>query len=80
MAGRGSGIGMSMMGGLGATGAAGPSTTSTRSAAPGQVYGPKVKNGVSSMQTHHWLWILIAIELGILVALRGVVFKAYHGG
>jgi len=35
---------------------------------------------MSSMGTHHWLWILIAIEMGILVLLRKVVFKSYHGG
>ncbi len=79
MAGRGSGIGMSMMGGIGA-GGPGPSTTSTRSAAPGQLYGSKVGNGMTSMSTHHWLWVLIALEMGILIVLRSVVFKSYHGG
>jgi hypothetical protein len=32
------------------------------------------------MGTHHWLWVLVFIEIGILVVLRGVVFKNYHGG
>lgn len=32
------------------------------------------------MSTHHWLWILVALEVGTLVVLRGVVFKNYHGG
>ena len=32
------------------------------------------------MGVHHWLWVLVAIEIGILVVLRGVVFKSYHGG
>jgi hypothetical protein len=70
------------MGGIGANGGSGPgpSTTSTRSAAPGQLYGPKVRQGMSSMGTHHWLWVLVAIEMGILVLLRKVVFKSYHGG
>ena len=70
---------MGFLGGLGA-GGAGPSTTSTRSAAPGQLYGPKVKNGVAAMSTHHWLWVLVALEFGILFVLRSVVFKSYHGG
>jgi hypothetical protein len=78
MAGRGSGIGMGNIGGIGA-GGPGPSRTSTRSAAPGQLYGPKVKSG-AGMSTHHWLWVLVALELGILVVLRKVVFKSYHGG
>ena len=80
MAGRGSGIGLGFQGGLGAGGGYGPSQTSTRSAAPGQLYGPKVKGGMGSMQTHHWLWVLVALELGILVVLRTVVFSKYHGG
>lgn len=66
-----------MFGGLG-SGGPGPSTTSTRSAAPGQLYGPKVR--MSSMSTYHWLWILVALEMGILFVLRAVVFKSYHGG
>jgi hypothetical protein len=32
------------------------------------------------MGTHHWLWVLVALELGFLVVLRKVVFKSYHGG
>jgi hypothetical protein len=32
------------------------------------------------MGVHHWLWVLVAIELGILVLLRKIVFKSYHGG
>jgi hypothetical protein len=79
MAGRGSGIGLGFSGGLGA-GGVGPSNTSTRPAAPGQLYGPKIKNGASNMGVHHYLWLLVAIEMGILVLLRAVVFKQYHGG
>lgn len=79
MAGRGSGIGLGATGGLGVMGAGGP-RTSTRSAAPGQLYGPKVRGGVSNMGVHHWLWILVAIEVGLLVVLRAVVFKNYHAG
>ena len=83
MAGRGSGIGLGFSGGLGARGAVGPSSTSTRSGQPGAVYADntgKGGGGMSSMQTHHWLWILVAIEIGLLAVLRGVVFKQYHGG
>lgn len=79
MAGRGSGIGMGFTGGLGSS-VPGPSNTSTRSAAPGQLYGPKIKNGVSNMGVHHYLWLLVALEMGILILLRAVVFKQYHGG
>jgi hypothetical protein len=79
MAGRGSGIGLGFMGGLGA-GGPGPSSTSTRPAAPGQLYGPKVRQGMGNMGTHHWLWVLVLIEIGTLVLLRQVVFKSYHGG
>ena len=66
-----------MFGGLG-SGGPGPSTTSTRSAAPGQLYGPKVR--MSSMSTYHWLWILVLAELGVLVFARVIVFKRYHAG
>lgn len=79
MAGRGSGIGLGAVGGLGVMGAGG-STTSTRPAATGQLYGPKVKAGMTSMGTHHWLWILVLAELGVLVFARVIVFKRYHAG
>jgi hypothetical protein len=79
MAGRGSGIGLGAVGGLGVSGVGG-SQTSTRSAGPGQLYGPKVGGAMSSMGAHHWLWVLVALEIGILVVLRAVVFKSYHGG
>jgi hypothetical protein len=78
MAGLGSGIGMGL-GGLG-VGGPGPSTTSTRSAAPGQLYGPRVRNGMANLGVHHYLWILVAIEMAILITLRVVVFSNYHGG
>lgn len=78
MAGRGSGIGMGLTGGLG-VGGPGPSVTSTRSAAPGQLYGPRVGAG-GRLAIHHYLWILVALEMGILILLRVVVFSAYHGG
>jgi len=80
MAGRGSGIGLGFGGGLGVGGVGGSRSGSTRSAAPGQLYGPRVRNGMSNLSVHHYLWVLIAIEIGILVALRAVVFKKYHGG
>ena len=79
MAGRGSGIGMGFLGGQGAKGAAGPSAGSLRTANIGNVYGPSASGG-SGMSTHHWLWVLVALEVGILVVLRGVVFKSYHAG
>ena len=79
MAGRLGYGGGGLIGGIGA-GGPGPSSTSTRSAAPGQLYGSKVKQGAGDMGVHHGLWVLVAIELGILVVLRGVVFKSYHGG
>lgn len=79
MAGRGSGIGMGAAfgGGLG-TGGIGGSATSRRPAAPGQVYGPRVR-GAATLQTHHWLWLLVALEVGALVVLR-YLFRQYHGG
>lgn len=78
MAGRGSGIGQSLLGGFGVGNVGGPAT-STRSAAPGQLYGPKA-GSMSNMRTHHWLWVLVALEIGALVLLRVVVFGRYHGG
>ena len=79
MAGRGSGIGQSAMGGLGIN-RGGGSQTSTRPAAPGQLYGPRTRGGVSNLAVHHWLWILVAIEIAFLALMRVVVFKNYHGG
>lgn len=79
MAARGSGIGAGLIGGLGAMGVGG-SRTSTRPAAPGQLYGPKVGGRMGKAQVHHYVWFLVLIEVGILVALRAIVFKRYHGG
>jgi hypothetical protein len=79
MAGRGSGIGQGYTGGLGVTGVGG-SATSLRTANPGQLYGPKGGGGVSGLGVHHWLWILVALELGFLVVMRAIVFKSYHAG
>ena len=79
MAGRGSGIGLGAVGGLGAMGVGG-SQTSTRSAAPGQLYGARVRGGAGKLAVHHWLWILVALELAFLAVMRMVVFKSYHGG
>jgi len=77
MAGRGSGIGQSAIGGLMHMGG---SRTSTRPAAAGQLYGPKARGGASSLAVHHWLWILVALEIAFLAVMRLVVFKNYHGG
>ena len=68
---------MGFLGGQGAKGAAGPSAGSLRSANIGQVYGPKSSGG-SGMSTHHWLWVLVALEVAVLVVLRGVVLLAGH--
>ena len=84
MAGRGSGIGLSFQGGLGTPGTSGPSNSSLRTANAGQVYADNTGKGgfpgMSQMETHHWLWILVVLEIGLLALLRGVVFKQYHGG
>ena len=66
------------MGGLGTMGAGG-SATSIRTANPGQLYGPKVGR-MSSMGVHHFVWLLVALELLALVLLRVVVFRPYHTG
>lgn len=76
MAGRGSGIGLGAVGGLG-VGGAGGSQTSLRT---GSLYNQGPRGGLGGMQTHHWLWVLVAIEIGFLVFLRAYVFKNYHGG
>lgn len=34
----------------------------------------------SQMGVHHWLWVLVALEIGFLVLMRVVVFKDFHGG
>ena len=84
MAGRGSGIGLGFQGGLGARGLAGPSSTTLRTANAGQVYADNTGKGgfpgMSQMETHHWLWILVVLEIGLLALLRGIVLKSYHGG
>ena len=79
MAGRGSGIGLGAVGGLGPMGVGG-SATSTRPAAAGQLYGPRVRGMGGKMAVHHWLWVLVLLEVGFLVAMRAIVFKNYHGG
>lgn len=66
---------MGLLGGLG-SGGAGGSQTSLRT---GSLYG-KAGRGVSNMRVHHYLWVLVALEVGLLMALRVVVFKKYHGG
>lgn len=73
MAGRGSGIGMSYLGGLGATTTGGPAGGTLN---PG-IYGKR--RGMGSLRTHHWLWILVLLELGLLVFMR-YSFRRYHGG
>ena len=72
---RGSGIGAAM-GGFG-TGNIGGSATSLRSANIGQVYGPQ-PSGRGAV--HHYLWVLVLLEIAALMALRMKVFRHYHGG
>lgn len=74
---RGSGIGAGFMAGLG-TGGVGGSQTSTRSAAPGQVYGPQVAGG-RRPQTHSLLLVLVLAEALALFGLRHL-FRRHHGG
>ena len=76
MAGRGSGIGMGMVGGLGTGGVGGPAT-STRTANAGQVYGPAATQTKGAV--HQYLWVLVLLELAALFALRHA-FRSYHGG
>lgn len=52
--------------------------TSTRT---GSLYGSDVTgNGGKGLQTYHYLWMLVAIEIGFLILLRTFVFRRYHGG
>ncbi len=83
MAGYGSAIGMGTRGGFASVGGGGGSQNSLRtpnSATPGSMYSGKVRRGTSSWGTHHYLWLLVFIELAVLVALRVIVFKPYHAG
>jgi hypothetical protein len=75
MAYRGSGIGASMTGGLG-SGMIGGSATSLRTANAGQVYGPAA---APKLAVHHFLWVMVLLEIAALVALRHA-FRHYHGG
>lgn len=76
MAGRGSGIGASASAGIG-YGTTGGVQGDLRT---GSLYGGSQKMaGMRQMRTHHWLWLLVALELGTLVALR-FMFRRYHGG
>jgi hypothetical protein len=74
--GRGSGIGLSMIGGggLSPTGKGG-SATSTRSGTP-RIYG---RAGMNAPSVHHYLWALVAVEMLTLIWLRHA-FRRYHGG
>lgn len=80
MAARGSGIGASLTGGLGVMGSGGSATSLRGLNTPtGSLYG-RGRAGVGGMQVHHWLWVLVAIELGFLFFLRLGPFARYHGG
>lgn len=79
MAGYGSGIGMGT-GGLGLMGSGGTSLRTPNSATPGSMYSGKVRRGTSNWGVHHYLWLLVFLELAALVALRVIVFKPYHAG
>jgi hypothetical protein len=76
MPGRGSGIGLSMVGGLG-TNNAGGSATSARSDAG--VYGSRFKGTSGGFAVHHYLWALVLLEIAGLIFLRHA-FRRYHGG
>lgn len=78
MAGYGSGIGLGLQGGFG-VGGGGGSATSLRTANSGQLYASKTGR-MNGMAVHHWLWVLVLLELGALVALRVIVFRPYHAG
>lgn len=76
MAGRGSGIGMSALAGAGYGTSSGGVMGDVRG---GTLYSGKSRLGVGKLGAHHWLWVLVALEVGILVLLR-VQFRRYHGG
>jgi hypothetical protein len=78
MAIRGSGIGASIFGGLGAGGVGG-SQQSVRAPTRGAAYGPPATSGGSTMPVHQWLWILVLLEMLGLVALR-YLFRDHRGG
>lgn len=75
MAGRGSAIGMSATAGLGYGTSAGGVSGDVQG---GSLYG-KASSGLQGMRTHHWLWVLVAIEIAALVFMR-MSFRRYHGG
>ena len=76
MAGRGSGIGMSASAGLGYGTSKGGVQGDLRT---GSLYGGNGKYSMGAMRTHHWLWLLVALELGTLILIR-YCFRRYHGG
>jgi hypothetical protein len=77
MPGRGSGIGLGMIGGgVSPLGVGGPGTTTARTGT-NRIYGKTAwRNGG---QVHHYLWVLVALELAMLLWLRHA-FRRYHGG
>lgn len=75
MAGRGSGIGMSATAGVGY----GPSNGVSGDTRTGALYGGSNGFSMKGLRPHHWLWILVALEIGTLVLLR-FTFRRYHGG
>ena len=76
MAGRGSGIGMSALAGAGYGTSSGGVMGDVRG---GTLYAGKSRFGMGKLGAHHWLWVLVLIEIGMLFLLR-VQFRRYHGG
>lgn len=74
MAGRGSGIGMSALAGAGYGTSSGGVSGDVRG---GTLYSGKSRMG--KLTCHHWLWLLVALEIGVLFFLR-FQFRRYHGG
>jgi hypothetical protein len=78
MPGRGSGIGLGMIGGgVAPIGVGGPGAASQRTGTS-RIYGSTNWRGTGA-QVHHYLWVLVALELAMLVWLRHA-FRRYHGG
>lgn len=48
-----------------------------RTGGQGALYGGKPR--LSNMRVHHWLWVLVILEMLTIVGLR-ILFGRYHGG
>ena len=76
MAGRGSGIGLSAVAGAGYGTSSGGVMGDVRG---GPLCSSKGSRFTGKLGAHHWLWVLVAFEIGILFLLR-FQFRRYHGG